>query len=391
MDVRRRLQGRGASGALALLLVAGWVGWCHATPVTSLVDPRPTSAVLDRTGTLPRDTIVALDHLAREVRLQTRADLMVVMVDSTDGEPARRYATALFNRWGIGDAARDDGVLIFVALRDRKAEIILGDGVDEPSQVQMAERIMQQIIVPRFKAGNPTAAVFEGAVACARDILRAQPAGQSTEEPLPIQEVPRAEPAAPVQGIVPAAAIAQPVERPGHRSLLAWVISGLAALAAGVGGIPIVRSVLNNRTRYCPACKRPMVKLNEIDEDQHLAETERAEETVGSVNYDVWACLVCQETTKVRRGRWFTRFGACPQCGAKTKTSDRTTTIQATSWQKGRVRVDDRCHHCGYTHTSYHTTPMLSSNDSSHGSSSSSSSSSSGGGSSSGSGASGSW
>jgi uncharacterized protein len=372
-----------------LLNSAAMVG---ATPVTALVDPRPRSAVLDLTGTLPPDTIVALDHLAREVRLQTQADLMVVMIDTTDGEPARRYATALFNRWGLGDAAHDDGLLVFVAVRDRKAEIILGEGVDEPVQVETAERIMQQIIVPRFKAGNPTAAVFEGAVTCARDILHAQPAGEAIEEPLPIPNVAQAPVAVPQGHAVPAAAVAPVMEQQGHRSFWGWLVSGLAGLAAMVGGLPVLRRLVNERTRYCPSCKRPMVKLNEVEEDQHLSDTEQSEERLGSVDYDVWACLLCQETTKVRRGRWFTRYGACPQCGAKTKTSDKTTTQHATTWQTGRVRVDDLCHHCGYTHTSYHTTPSLTSSDSSYGSSSGSSSSSSGGGgSSSGSGASGSW
>ena len=71
----------------------------------------------------------AIERLAESIRATTRADLQVVVIPTTAGAPPRTFATDLFNRWRLGNAERNDGLLLFVALADRRSEIILGDGI----------------------------------------------------------------------------------------------------------------------------------------------------------------------------------------------------------------------------------------------------------------------
>src|SRR5512138_1522274 len=85
----------------------------------ALADPRPASAVADTTGTLTAVERRAIDDAAGRVRASGKGELLVVVVRSVKPERPRAYATRLFNRWRVGSATRNDGVLLFAALDDR--------------------------------------------------------------------------------------------------------------------------------------------------------------------------------------------------------------------------------------------------------------------------------
>jgi uncharacterized protein len=143
------------------------------------------------------------------------------------------------------------------------------------------------------------------------------------------------------------------------------------------------------RTRRCEKCQNPRQLLGEEVEDKHLDSAKQTEESVGSVDYDVWWCGRCQDVLVLRYGAFFTSYSDCPQCNAKTKRSSTTTETSATEYSCGSERIDETCANCSFTNSFTRTTAMLSSSSSD--SSSSSSDSSFGGGDSSGGGSSGSW
>lgn len=68
------------------------------------------------------------------------------------GSGLEPFATALFNAWGIGDATRNDGVLVLLAVEDRAARIELGAGWP-PVWDNRARRVMEVAMVPQFAAG----------------------------------------------------------------------------------------------------------------------------------------------------------------------------------------------------------------------------------------------
>jgi len=122
-----------------------------------------------------------------------------------------------------------------------------------------------------------------------------------------------------------------------------------------------------------------MTRLAEEADDAHLSSAEQAEERVGSVDYDLWACQ-CGQTLKQRYASWMSGYGKCPHCGARTLKVNTTTLSSPTTSSEGRARVDERCAHCAFARTYERTLPRVRE-----------SSSSSSGGSSSGRGSSGSW
>ncbi|MBL8909141.1 MAG: TPM domain-containing protein [Archangium sp.] len=147
------------------------------------------------------------------------------------------------------------------------------------------------------------------------------------------------------------------------------------------------------RIRICEDCKQPRQLLNDDAEDEYLDKAQKVEESIKSVDYDVWWCEPCDDVLVLRYGAFFSSYSSCTSCSAKTLKSTCTTLERATEWSGGLERIDERCVNCSYTNSYTRRTARIqsSSRSSSSWSSSSSSRSSFGGGRSSGGGSSGSW
>ena len=95
----------------------------------------------------------------------------------------------------------------------------------------------------------------------------------------------------------------------------------------------------------------------------------RAEERVGSVDYDVWRCGACLHHFTVRYPKWLTSYASCPQCHNRTKSSKETVTRAATTSSSGSARVEERCAFCTFHHAYTKTLPRIQHSSSSGGSS----------------------
>ena len=384
--------------------VVGWLAWSLATvaladgPVT-IDGPRPPGHVVDAVGLLGADDVAAIERLAAGIEAAAGGDLVVVVIRTTGERPHRAFATELFNRWQLGSAERNDGLLIFVALDDRKAEIVLGDGVDDPLQMKASQQIMDNVLIPEFKAGRPAAGLRKAALACGTQILSA---AETQVEDGPPKPGPEAEPFNPT----PAEAAPLPALRSLPRQPQSGGLVPLALLGGcTVGGTGLswylVRRHLRNRPRQCPECRIDMVRLGEQADNSHLAAGQQKEEQLQSVDYDVWTCPTCPHVTTLRYDAFFTSLSKCPDCGFVTESKTVNRVRAPTKSRSGLETITQHCKHCGRAETTSWDIPQLrddsdssfysSSSFSSSSGSDSSFSSSSGGGSSSGSGASGSW
>lgn len=407
------------AAALLLALVAARSAAGQGLP-PEVVGPRPPGRVVDPTGRLGADERREITALLDGVAAQTRGDMMVVVIPSTFGTPHRRFATDLFNRWQLGTAERDDGLLLFAALDDRRAEIILGDGLDDPAHQASSQRVMNDTMVPQFKAGRPGEAIRRGALACATEIL-----GGRTESPAPPATDPVAlavvsgdgrdagSTAAPDTDTAPATDTAPveaaepppvwplpgvPVVVPREPEWSPW--GGLAALGGGVAatgaaGYGMWHLATRRRRRSCRRCHVAMIKLDERTDDARLGEGEGTEEALGSVDYDVWTCPLCPLVEKLRYPAFFTQYARCPSCRAVTTLTTTSRVRSPTTDSEGTEEVTESCRHCGRHVEFQRSIPRLpaarSSNVSWSSGSSSRGGSSFGGGRSSGGGASGSW
>lgn len=156
------------------------------------------------------------------------------------------------------------------------------------------------------------------------------------------------------------------------------------------------KRLYRNHPRACKKCQGAMHKLSEKTEDEYLSQGMQMEETLRSVDYDVWKCNACQAVELCFYLNRHSKYQPCPKCRTIAYyAASRRTVEPATYSSAGSGEEVHNCKFCGYSKkSSYSIAKLVASSGSSGGSSFSSGSSSGGswgGGSSGGGGASSSW
>jgi uncharacterized protein len=108
--------------ALALLSIAAW-----AEKVSQL---KPTGYVNDFAHVIDQGTAVQIESMCHQVDQQAHAQIALVTINTLDGDDIESYAVDLFHQWGIGSKSTDRGVLILYVIRDHRARIEVGYGLE---------------------------------------------------------------------------------------------------------------------------------------------------------------------------------------------------------------------------------------------------------------------
>ena len=92
--------------------------------------PKPTGRVNDFANIISPDVESELDAQLATLENTTSHEVAVVTVESLQGTTVEDYANRLFKEWGIGQAQKDNGVLILVAPNERDVRIEVGYGLE---------------------------------------------------------------------------------------------------------------------------------------------------------------------------------------------------------------------------------------------------------------------
>jgi uncharacterized protein len=120
--------------------------------------PDPPRLVNDFAALLSADQVEQLEQKLVAFNDSTSTQITIVTVSTLEGNEVADYAFKLGEAWGIGQKAKDNGVLVLVAKAERKTFIATGYGVEEFLPDAICKRIITQTIVPEFKQGR----FFEG-------------------------------------------------------------------------------------------------------------------------------------------------------------------------------------------------------------------------------------
>lgn len=85
---------------------------------------------------------------------ETSTQIVVATINSTEGEDIDYLGAQWLTKWGIGQAKKDNGVLIILAKGDRRVAISTGYGVEHLLTDLMSRRIIEQDMIPQFKKGD---------------------------------------------------------------------------------------------------------------------------------------------------------------------------------------------------------------------------------------------
>jgi uncharacterized membrane protein YgcG len=135
--------------------------------------PAPSGFITDRAGVINAQRRDQIIRLLNELGRRTGAEVAVLTVQSTQPLDDREYARRVFRRWRIGKDGRENGLLILLAVRDRRVEIIPGRGAQRILPPAKIDAIIEGRIVPEFKQGHYGLGILEGAWAIAREIAAA--------------------------------------------------------------------------------------------------------------------------------------------------------------------------------------------------------------------------
>lgn len=116
--------------------------------------PKPVGYVNDFAGVISPEYRTRLTNLISEVEKKTTAEIAIAVVKTTKPEAVDMYAVNLFTRWGIGKKGKDNGVLILVAMDDRKDWIETGYGVEGVLPDAFCGEVHRKFLVPYFRKGE---------------------------------------------------------------------------------------------------------------------------------------------------------------------------------------------------------------------------------------------
>ncbi len=145
---------------LGSLLLLGLIGLGAARAQQDV--PALTSHVVDTTGTLAAAQRDALEAKLSTFEKTGGSQVVVLLVPSTQPEDIASYANRVANTWKIGRKTIGDGLLLIVAVQDRKLRIEVAKTLEGAIPDLAAKRIIDEAITPRFKQGDYAGGIDAG-------------------------------------------------------------------------------------------------------------------------------------------------------------------------------------------------------------------------------------
>lgn len=139
---------------LALLSLAAWTAGPAVAGVRSdelRARLQHSGDVNDFAGILSPAERESLAERCRSLRAKTGAGFVIVILNSLEGGQIDDFTNKLFKQWGVGQQGKDNGLLLVVALRDRKARLEVGYGLEPILPDALAGRILDEQLFPAFK------------------------------------------------------------------------------------------------------------------------------------------------------------------------------------------------------------------------------------------------
>ncbi len=162
------------------LLVALWLSLASFTAWAQGVQPVPTltAHVMDSTGTLNAAQREALEAKLTAFEKTRGAQVVVLMVPTTQPEDIAAYAQRIGDSWKIGRKSIGDGLLLVVAKNDRTVRIETTKALEGAIPDLAASRIIENAITPHFKQGD-----FAGGLEAGTDQIMALISGENLPAP----------------------------------------------------------------------------------------------------------------------------------------------------------------------------------------------------------------
>lgn len=333
-------------------IAAGEARSIDEIPNVNLADR--TRFVSDPDGILSQGAIARADSILGYIWHATTAEPTVAIVQTLDGTDIDTAATSLFEKWGIGKSDKDNGVLILVAVDDRKAVIRTGYGVEGVLPDITCGRLLRNVMFPFFKNEDYDNGILTTLTAI-REILTAPEAKEELMSKYENFASSETKPdflyfylifccfAAVAMFIIIIVRYRSTRGRERHERYEQMKKLSLPSLAATIFflGIPILPylllALMLHRIRrsvpLCPNCEHKMRIIDEVHDNEYLTPAQDREEQLNSVDYDVWHCDNCDENLILPYINHRAGYSVCPNCGARAEVLESNAVVQQPTQQ----------------------------------------------------------
>jgi uncharacterized protein len=158
--------------ALALmLLIALTIGF--PAPLAGQSLPKPVGYVNDFAGVVDERSRGSMEALIAAVREKTGAEIAVVTVPTIEPYGSiEEYSIELATQWGVGKKGEDNGIVLLLAMKERRMRIEVGYGLEDVITDGTTGQIQDKSIIPAFRAGDYGGGLLKGVEAVAGIIAK---------------------------------------------------------------------------------------------------------------------------------------------------------------------------------------------------------------------------
>jgi uncharacterized protein len=142
----------------SLLVLACVIAPLQAAPTF----PALTGRVVDGASVISQDARINLEMKLAELEDKSGIQLVVATVPSLQGYEIEPFANGLFRSWKLGEARKNNGVLLLVAPNEKRVRIEVGYGLEGTLTDALSRVIISNAITPRFKAGDFSGGITRG-------------------------------------------------------------------------------------------------------------------------------------------------------------------------------------------------------------------------------------
>ena len=155
-----------------ILLSLSIVSIAHA--VTPALPERPSEYVVDLANIIDNTVETRLNGLLRELEQKTGTQMIILTISSLDGEPIEEFSLKTAEKWKLGQKGVDNGVLVTVALKDRKYRFEIGYGLEGTLPDSFVGTLGRRYLVPYFRKGNYSLGLYYATLAIIDKIAKDQ-------------------------------------------------------------------------------------------------------------------------------------------------------------------------------------------------------------------------
>jgi uncharacterized protein len=143
--------------------------------LSALQVPELQARINDYAGLLSETEKTKLESYLTYVENNSGAQIALLTIPSLQGDSLESYSIRVADKWKLGEKGKDNGVLLLIALEEKKIRIEVGYGLESVLTDAATGYIIREIMVPSFKKGNYEQGIAEGLAAIGGAVTREAP------------------------------------------------------------------------------------------------------------------------------------------------------------------------------------------------------------------------